>query len=485
MNIFSSNKSREIEQLKYKCGILQSQLDEQYHWLSEKIEKEREFCDSLVKKNKLLEERCASLSEENRCLSEKCSYFTPLLDLRKEEEKIINEINIKRLDFQKEKDDFEIEIRKKKEELDSLNNDIDWKKKEIIHLDDEILLQEFGLYEPVYKFSSSDEYKDKLLAVREEQKRMIRCCRAAICSTEWSVDGSISKGNIFVQKNIKQIIRSFNNECDVLIGKVKFNNVERYIQKIIKSYEDLNKLNEENRIRISQLYLNLKLDELRIAYEYALKKQREKEEQRAIREQMREEEKLMEEIEIRRKEINKEIAHYNYYMARVIDGISRAPDDEREYWNEKKEYVERKLSELNREIADMDYRESNKKAGYVYVISNIGAFGENVYKIGMTRRLEPMDRIDELSNASVPFRFDVHAMIFSDDAPKLEAALHRAFNDRKINMINNRKEFFRVGLDEIEDVVKKNYEKAVEFSKIPVAEQYRETMKIISNRQNL
>lgn len=108
---------------------------------------------------------------------------------------------------------------------------------------------------------------------------------------------------------------------------------------------------------------------------------------------------------------------------------------------EKKEEIENQLSNLQQALDDVDYREANQKAGYVYVISNIGAFGENVYKIGMTRRLDPMERVDELGDASVPFNFDVHAMIFSEDAPKLEAALHKAFEDRKLNMVNTRREF--------------------------------------------
>ena len=118
------------------------------------------------------------------------------------------------------------------------------------------------------------------------------------------------------------------------------------------------------------------------------------------------------------------------------------------------------------------------KADYVYIISNIGAFGENIYKIGMTRRLNPQDRIDELGDASVPFNFDVHAMIFSDNAPALEAALHKAFEDRKLNMVNKRREFFYVTLEEIKDVIKKNFDKTVEFFEIPDAEQYRVSQKM-------
>ena len=144
----------------------------------------------------------------------------------------------------------------------------------------------------------------------------------------------------------------------------------------------------------------------------------------------------------------------------------------------KRNEIVKQLVEIDKSLVDIDYREANAKAGYVYIISNIGSFGENVYKIGMTRRLDPMDRVDELGDASVPFNFDVHAMIFSDNAPALEAALHRAFENRKVNMINTRREFFNVTLEEIEAEVKKNYDKTVEFTRFPPAEQYRESQKI-------
>ena len=127
-------------------------------------------------------------------------------------------------------------------------------------------------------------------------------------------------------------------------------------------------------------------------------------------------------------------------------------------------------------IESVDYREANRKAGYVYIISNIGAFGENIYKIGMTRRLEPQERIDELSDASVPFNFDIHALIFTEDAPRLEAALHNAFSAKKLNKINSRREFFAVSLEEIKTEVRKNFDKTVEWIDIPEAEQYRQSL---------
>lgn len=148
---------------------------------------------------------------------------------------------------------------------------------------------------------------------------------------------------------------------------------------------------------------------------------------------------------------------------------------------EKLDEMQTQVSKIDKNLADIDYREANQRVGYVYVISNIGSFGENIYKIGMTRRLNPQERVDELGNASVPFNFDVHAMIFSKDAPALENALHHAFDDRKVNMVNKRREFFNVSLDEIEKVVKENFDGSVEFEKTALAEQYRESLKIKKN----
>jgi len=247
-----------------------------------------------------------------------------------------------------------------------------------------------------------------------------------------------------------------------------------------RSYDALNKMNSKNAVYISQEYLDLKIQELQLAYEYAQKKQEEKEEQRRIRELMREEARLQQEIEEARKDIEKEQKHYGNALIKLCKQIESCDEIEKAALLEKKEEIEKHLTELDKAIKDIDYREANKRAGYVYIISNIGSFGENIYKIGMTRRLDPMERVNELGGASVPFKFDVHAMIFSDDAPTLETALHHAFENKKVNMINGRREFFNVSIEEIEKVVKANYDKFVEFVKIPQAEQYRESQKIIN-----
>ena len=225
--------------------------------------------------------------------------------------------------------------------------------------------------------------------------------------------------------------------------------------------------------------MNLKLEELSLCYEYENKKNEEKEQRRIQREKEREQAKLLKEIEEARKKIQKEQTHYTTQLKFLNDQIEIESNSERlEFLLQKKNDVEKNLIDLDIALKDVDYREANQKAGYVYVISNIGAFGNDVYKIGMTRRLNPQDRIDELGGASVPFKFDIHAMIFSDDAPALEAALHRAFENRKVNMANGRKEFFNLTLDEIKKVINANYDKTVDFIDIPPAQQYRESLKL-------
>lgn len=245
-----------------------------------------------------------------------------------------------------------------------------------------------------------------------------------------------------------------------------------------RSFNTIAKLGVTMAISITSDYYDLKIQELQLALEYQTQKQHEKEEKAELRAQQREEARLQKELKEQRKNIDKERKHYEQALSNINHQISTASDDNIEDLNQKKEDIIQSLSEIDTKIKDIDYREANQKAGYVYVISNIGSFGEGIYKIGMTRRLNPQDRVDELGDASVPFKFDVHAMIFSEDAPALEAALHRAFEDRKLNLVNQRREFFRVSLDEIKDVVKNNFDKTVEFVDVPDADQYRISLKL-------
>lgn len=384
-----------------------------------------------------------------------------------------------------EENELEQKIKRATNKLDELQRSYSQKKAELIILDDELLMQSFGLYEPLYDFATSDEYKNKLKEIRDLQKEMIKEKTAVSYFDGWVVDGSKAKGKKMTNDNIKQIIRTFNTECEAIIDKVKFNNIEAMKKRLEKSFQDLNKMNTNNRVALSSEFLATKILELNVAHEYQLKKQEEKEEQKRIREELREQAKLQKELLEAKKNITKDIKHFNKALETVKQQLltNELNDDDRRLLLQKQTSLEQQLNDLNKNLADVDYRQNNQKAGYVYIISNIGAFGENIYKIGMTRRLDPQDRVDELGDASVPFNFDVHAMIFTEDAPTLENALHKAFENNKVNMINSRREFFNVALEEIEQVVKANYDKTVDFKKTADAEQYRETLKLKQNLQ--
>lgn len=370
------------------------------------------------------------------------------------------------------------EINNLNNKIIGLNNTINNKQSQIICMDEQIELQSFGLYTPKYDFASSELYKNRLSQIRDTQKVLIKNGQAVTGNANWTVNGSKSQGKKMVKDMQKLLLRAFNSECDELIDKVKYNTFDTALKRMRSSCEAISKLGNIMGVAITTQYFNAKYEELCLSLEYKKKKQDEKEEQKEIRARMREETKLQKEIEETRKKIAKEQSHYQNALSHIEQQIETANEADRVELLKKKEQIVNELSEIDKSMKDIDYRAANARAGYVYIISNVGSFGENVYKIGMTRRLEPMDRVDELGDASVPFNFDVHAMIFSDDAPTLETALHKAFEDRKVNMINTRREFFNVTLDEIEEVVKKNYDKTVEFTRLAPAEQYRESLKI-------
>lgn len=345
---------------------------------------------------------------------------------------------------------------------------------ELVNLQGDIGAQDYGLYRPTYSFANSDLYKDKLKALREQQKQMIKNGQACTGNMAWIVNGDPRKGKKMVADMQKLLLRAFNVECDDIVNNVKISNVDKSRQRISKIADQISKLGAIMSISITPKYMKLRQDEVSLALDFEQKKQEEKERIREAKAREREEARVQKEIEEERKRLQKEQTHYRNELQRVIDQLTRDPDNAA--LQQKRAELENNIVDTDKAIADVDYREANKRAGYVYVISNIGAFGENMYKIGMTRRLDPMERIDELSSASVPFNFDVHALIFTDDAPGLEAALHRAFEDKKVNKINTRREFFRVSLNEIKSEVRKNFDKTVEWTDFAEADQYRQSL---------
>ena len=358
-------------------------------------------------------------------------------------------------------------------QVSKLDQEIIEKRKQLAVFEVDINVLDYGLYKPTFEFANSDLYKEELNKLRDKQKQCIKNDNAAFGNTNWQVNGSTTQGRTMVNNYKKLLLRAFNVECDDIVANVKVSNLDRSIERIEKISEQISKLGKTMAIGISPGYVRLKIDEVKLALDYQQKKQEEKERQKELKAQEREEAKVLKEIEEERKRLKKEQTHYENALKTVLAQIEK--NGETDELLEKKSQLESQINDTAKAIENVDYREANRKAGYVYIISNIGAFGENVYKIGMTRRLDPQERVDELSDASVPFNFDIHAMIFTEDAPGLETALHNAFESKKLNKINTRREFFAVSLDEIKAEVRKNFDKTVEWIDIPEAEQYRQS----------
>jgi hypothetical protein len=352
-------------------------------------------------------------------------------------------------------------------------------REQLLVVEDRVLLESFALYVPKFKLTNSAEYKDRLDQVRFQQKVVIKNGYAATGNMSWTVNGKESEGRKLVNDMMKLLIRSFNNECDYCVDNVKFDNVELGEARIRKSFEACNKLGRVMSASLTDKFLSLKLQELYLAHEFQLKKQEEKEKAKKAREELREQQKLEQEIRAAREKIAKEQKHYATALRNLHSRLVLATEaQERAELQSRINEVQAQGAELERAEKLIDYREKNAKAGYVYVISNVGAFGEGVYKIGMTRRLDPMERVDELGDASVPFWFDVHALVFSENAPVLEAKLHERFAAGRLNKVNGRKEFFRADIKEIEAVIRANYDSVVEVVYEAPAEQYRESLRM-------
>lgn len=379
-------------------------------------------------------------------------------DLFEKKEQLNKEFKSYSDGISKQKRELTQEFNKLQEEKDSLNTSL--------------LIEHYNISD--YDGITSEECKNKLSLLKSEEQELLKSDEYVIISSSGSKQE--------INNNIKQIIRCLNSECDNILINISTKNIDSMRNKISKCYESLNKIFMIDGVQLSRKVLEYKLDELNLVYTYELKKEQEREQQKAIKEQMVEEEKVRREIEKQKAKLEKDQTQFSNEITKLMAYLQKSQNDiERQLYVDKIKDLEEKLKELEQEKEMVLEREANARAGFVYIISNIGSFGEGVYKIGMTRRLEPMDRIKELSSASVPFEFDVHAMIFSDNAPELENTLHKHFEQQSVNRVNLRKEFFRVSIDEIEEIVKANYNNTVEFTRIPVAKEYHQTLSILES----
>lgn len=436
------------------------------------IKQKEEELDRLQQKQKTAQGKIKELEQEQENKQDEVDQLTTKLKLSNNIASLDSTLN-----------NLKTSINEKHEEIQGLKDQID-------SYNDQINLESYGLYTPHYSFENSLLYKEKLEEIRRHQKSMIRNNEAGTIFRQMLLDNSESKGRSMQRKNIKQLVRSFNVECEAAINKATISNMSRIEKRIQRSFEQLNKLNTPNGVELSVDYLNLKLEELHLAFEYDTKKEEEKEKLREEREKEREEKKAQAEIARKRKAVEKERAkqaqHFEQAQALLKEKMASVDKNDEKYKSLQAEVQKLKaqLADLDKQSESLDYRENHATAGYVYIISNIGSFGKNVFKIGVTRRLEPLDRIRELSSASVPFKFDVHALIFSEDAYKLETNLHNYFDKQRVNKVNNRKEFFNITIEQIKDALNKYYNRTFEFHEIPEAEEYRKSLEIAKALKN-
>lgn len=303
---------------------------------------------------------------------------------------------------------------------------------DIVDLDDERVLQEVGIYRYHHPLENAAAYKDKLAALDERIKDMVKRGVAVLASDMFTFNNSLAKGRRMTSEFSRLMLRAYNAEADNCVRVLRAGNVVTAKKRLDASVEAIAKLGSMMEMRVNPDFHQLRFEELELTADYLMKVQEEKEAAREERERLREERKAEMELAAERERLAKERSHYS----NALEALRASGDEEA-----LAELAER-LRDIDEAIERNDYRTANIRAGYVYVISNRGALRQNMIKIGMTRRLEPMDRVRELGDASVPFPYDVHALFFSDDAVTLEAQLHAAFASRRVNHVNQRREFF-------------------------------------------
>ena len=303
----------------------------------------------------------------------------------------------------------------------------------------------------------------ELRDLRKDVQMAVRNYSAISSAEEITVPTTKAGRNKLSRDTAKLALTAFNSQVDTIIEGATARNYEAALGKIHRIADTIERLGASSSIRISPDYIEMRTRELLLAVQHLQAKQTERELERERKAELREQARAERELEAERERLEKEKQHYLNVLKVVQD-----TGDQEETARLKEELVA-----IEKGINDVEERTANIRAGYVYVISNIGAFGDRMVKIGMTRRLDPMDRVRELGDASVPFGFDVHALFFSDDAVTLEADLHRRFASRRVNRINTRREFFYATPAEVRDALSQIAGNLLEFTDEPKAEQYR------------
>jgi hypothetical protein len=365
--------------------------------------------------------------------------------------------------------ELEVEVAALRRHLDEANRRVGEQRPaddDFVELDDARLLQQVGIYEYHHPLENAELYRERLAKLREQTKEMVKAGKAIEASDRFSYNNSLALGRRMTADFSKLMLRAYNAEADNCVRALRAGALAAATKRLETTAKTIARLGKMMEMRVAPDYHTLRITELELTADYLFKVQEEREAAREERERLREERRVEQELAAQREKLNKERAHYlNTLAALQAHGATSEVAD-----------IEDRLREIDAAIELNDYRAANIRAGYVYVISNIGAFGGSVVKIGMTRRLEPLERIRELGDASVPFPFDVHALYFSDDAVTLEAELHNAFAARRLNHANPRREFFFATPDEVRSILAEKIGNLLEYAAKPEAEQYYQSL---------
>ena len=424
---------RTLKRVREVCVELFDQLETDRDKASERVDDLKSELKETVAKLEQFSSEKAAAEQAVRMLESKYSHLISVAD---EIARLQREVDLE----QGKLSDLQKLYAEKREIYDRLV-------KENAVYDEKLALAELGVYQPHFDFQASEAFKERIRSVRDRQKEMVASRTAAIGTTDWAVEGSASKGKAMMNRQMRLTLRAFNNECEAAIANTRWNNVNAMEKRILAAEKAIDKANTSLDLHLNPDYVKLKLEELYLTHEYREQLKLEREERAELARAEREEKKLLAEAEEAEREEHKYQKLLEKARKEAEADVNNAGMRERIAELEALVAEAHSASERARAMAEMT------KSGYVYIISNIGSFGEDIVKIGLTRRLDPDDRVRELGDASVPFSFDTHAMIYSDEAPALESALHREFAERRVNMTNNRKEFFRVSLEEVEDAV--------------------------------
>jgi hypothetical protein len=354
-----------------------------------------------------------------------------------------------------------------KRELSRVNAELKKARADLIAIDDIVLLEEVGIYHYRHPLTDVVAYERALEVIQDQIKAMNKKDGGAIlAATGWTVNGSASEGKRMVRDFSKLMLRAFNSEIDDIVLTLKPYKLANALDRLRKIADTIEKLGTTMSIRIAPQYYLLRVQELELTADYLQKEAEAKEEERQERERLKEERKVQQEIERSRARLEKERQHH----INALEALEAKGDDAGIA------RVSEQLAEIEEEVKKVDFREANIRAGYVYVISNIGSFGERMVKVGMTRREDWRDRIRELSDASVPFNFDVHAVFFSTDAVGIEAQMHERLAHVRVNTVNYRREFFRASPGEVKGHLSELAGELLQFTEIPEALEYRQCL---------